>query len=112
VARSISSATVRRPFHEPLYDVDPRTGDSIEIFYADEVLAKSFGTRAGYFWWRCQPRFLPDCPPKGPFAISYLAYRHAASRWFDAERMPGVSVLRGGRPSPLRLPVETRRRTL
>ena len=28
--------------HEPLYDVDPRTGASIEVFYADRAL-ETFG---------------------------------------------------------------------
>ena len=36
--------------YEPLYDVDPRSGATIEVFYADRVLAKSFGTRARWFW--------------------------------------------------------------
>ena len=31
--------------HEPIYDIVPETGVSIEVFYADRVLAESFGTR-------------------------------------------------------------------
>ena len=38
----ITSRPGRRAAYEPLYDIDPRTGASIEIFYADRVLAKSF----------------------------------------------------------------------
>jgi hypothetical protein len=82
VARSITSATAQRPLYEPLSDADPRTGDSIEIFFADEVLAKSLGARMGWFWWACRPGLLPDCPPKGPFATGYLACGDAANLWF------------------------------
>jgi hypothetical protein len=60
---------------EPLYDIDPRTGDTVEIFYADGALAKSFGTRSGWFWWSCQRGSLPDRAPTGPFQTSYAAYR-------------------------------------
>jgi hypothetical protein len=81
VARAISSAIKRRPLYEPLCDVDPRTGDSVEVFYADDVLAKSFGRHAGWFWWSCQVGCLPKGPPSGPFTTSYLAYRNAATRW-------------------------------
>lgn len=34
--------------HEPLYDIDPRTGASIEVFYADRAL-ETFGRR-GVGW--------------------------------------------------------------
>ncbi len=66
-----------RSAHGPLYDVNPRTGAWIEVFYADRSL-ETFGRgNAGWFWWsgRC------GCPrngsPMGPFATSYAAYRHA-----------------------------------
>ena len=46
MARAVISDPKRRPALEPLYeDIDPRTGASIEVFYADRVLAGSFGTR-------------------------------------------------------------------
>ena len=78
MARAVISDPKRRPAFEPLYDIDPRTGASIEVFYADRVLAASFGTRgAGWCWWTCQPGRLPDGPPTGPFATSYAAYRDA-----------------------------------
>ena len=36
---------------EPLYDINPQTGVSIEVLYADRAL-ESFGRRgAGLFWW-------------------------------------------------------------
>ncbi len=61
---------------EPLYDIDPQTGASVEIFYADRALATSFGARAGWFWWACQPACLPGAVA-GPFTDNYLAYRDA-----------------------------------
>jgi hypothetical protein len=80
------SKSVRCDPHEPLYDVDPRTGAAIEVFYADDVLAKSFGTHPGWFWWSCRRGFLPDGVPTGPFATSYAAYRDVASRWITSPR--------------------------
>ena len=65
---------------EPLYDVDPRTRATIEVFYADRALAVSFGLRgAGWVWWSCTRGLTPDTPPRGPFATSYGAYRAALS---------------------------------
>jgi hypothetical protein len=84
----VTSKLERRAAYEPVYDVDPRTGASIEVFYADEVLAKSFGTRSGWFWWSCRHDFLLEDPPTGLFATSYAAYRNVTSLWmltFNAE---------------------------
>jgi len=79
VARAVISNPKRHTSCEPLYDIDPQTGGSIEIFYADRVLAISFGMRdAGWFRWSCQPACLPEDPPVGPFATSYAAYRNFA----------------------------------
>ncbi len=79
MARGVISDPKRRTACEPLYDIDPQTGASVEIFYADRALASSFGTRdAGWFWWACQPACLPEGPPIGPFATSYAAYRNFA----------------------------------
>ena len=36
--------------HEPLYDIDPRTGASIEVFYADRALETFGRCGAGWFW--------------------------------------------------------------
>jgi hypothetical protein len=63
--------------HEPLYDIDPRTGDAIEVFYADRELETFGRCGAGWFWWSRRRGFSPDRPPTGPFATSYAAYRHA-----------------------------------
>jgi hypothetical protein len=78
MARAIVTARAKRPAYEPLYDIDPRSGASIEVFYADRVLAESFGRPgAGWCWWSCQPGCLPDALPAGPFATCYAAYRDA-----------------------------------
>jgi hypothetical protein len=85
MARAVVCDPKRRAINEPLYDVDPRTGASVEIFYADNVLAKSFGASGpGWFWWTCRRGCLPEEMPAGPFATSYGAYRDmAAHRGID-----------------------------
>ena len=67
----------QRAVDEPLYDIDPQTGDTVEIFYADGALAKSFGTRPGWHWWSCRRGSPPDGAVTGPFPTSYRAYRAA-----------------------------------
>jgi hypothetical protein len=67
----------QRGRHEPLFDVDPRTGASFEVFYWDRTL-ETFGKYgAGWFWWSRRRGFSPNGPATGPFATSYAAYRHA-----------------------------------
>ena len=76
----------QRPCREPLFDINPQTGVSIEVFYADRAL-ETFGRGgAGWFWWPADARLSADGAPTGPFATSYAAYRHAmktpaASAW-------------------------------
>jgi hypothetical protein len=78
VARAVISDPKRHTAFEPLYDFDPKTGARVEVFYADRVLADSFGGRGpGWFWWTCQCGCLPDAPI-GPFATGYAAFREAA----------------------------------
>lgn len=78
MARAIICDPKRRSAYEPLYDIDPQTGATIEVFYADRVLAASFGARgAGWFRWTFQRGCLPDGPPSGPYTTSYRAYRDA-----------------------------------
>jgi hypothetical protein len=63
--------------YEPLYEIDPHTGVAIEIFYADRVLAASFGMGgAGWYFWSSWPGCRPG-RPTGPFGTSYAAYRGA-----------------------------------
>ncbi len=67
----------QRAGHEPLFDIHPLTGASIEVFYSDRTL-ETFGRRgSGWFWWSRPRGFSPDGPATGPFATSYAAYRHA-----------------------------------
>ena len=82
MARAVVCDPKRRAMHEPFYDIDPRTGPSVEVFYADGLLARSFAARgAGWFWWTCQRGCLPECTPTGPFSSNYLAYRDFATHW-------------------------------
>ena len=60
---------------EPLFDVHPLTGASIEVFYADGLAIGRHD--AGWFWWPRRRGFSPNGPAEGPFATSYAAYRHA-----------------------------------
>jgi hypothetical protein len=86
MARAVISEPKRHTAYEPLYEIDPQTGDSVEIFHADRSVARSFGTSdAGWFWWSCQSGSLPEGEPSGPFASAYLAYRDVATRWTNAD---------------------------
>ncbi len=62
---------------EPIYDINPRTGAAIEVFYADRAL-ETFGWQGAGWFWCCRRRgFSAVGPATGPFATSYAAYRHA-----------------------------------
>jgi hypothetical protein len=75
--RAPTSNPRRGAGREPLFDVHPQTGVSIEVFYADRTL-ETFGRGgAGWFWWSRRRGCSPDGPSTGPFATSYAAYRHA-----------------------------------
>jgi hypothetical protein len=51
----ITSSPSRGPAYEPLYDIDPHTGATIEVFYVDAVLVRSFRAHGpGWFWWSCR----------------------------------------------------------
>jgi len=69
----------QRAHREPLFDVHPQTGVSIEVFYADRSL-ETFGRGgAGWFWWCRRRGASPNGSPTGPFPTSYAAYRHATT---------------------------------
>jgi hypothetical protein len=80
VPRAPTSNPNQRASHEPLYDVDPQTGATIEVFYADRALETFCRCGAGWFWQSRRRGFSPDGSPTGPFATSYAAYRHAVVR--------------------------------
>ena len=63
--------------HESLYDIEPQTGTTFEVFYADRTLETFGRCGAGWFWWPRRRGCSPDSSPAGPFATSYSAYRHA-----------------------------------
>jgi len=73
--------------HEPLFDIHPLTGASIEVFYVDRTL-ETFGRGAsGWFCWSRRPGFAPSSPATGPFPTSYSAYRSAMNT--AAQSPPG-----------------------
>jgi hypothetical protein len=67
----------QRAEHQPLYDINPATGVSIEVFYSDRTLETFGRDGCGWFWWPRRRGCSPDGSPSGPFATSYAAYRHA-----------------------------------
>jgi hypothetical protein len=73
------SVSTDRPHqrHEPLFDVHPVTGVSIEVFYADTSLVSFGRSGAGWFWQLRQPGRAPEGKARGPFPTSYSAYRDA-----------------------------------
>jgi hypothetical protein len=52
--------------HEPLFDVDPRTGASIEVFYTDRSLETFGRCGPGWFWWSRRRGCSPNSSPTGP----------------------------------------------
>jgi hypothetical protein len=69
------SAGVARAKLEPLYDIDPRTGVTIEVFYADRAL-ETFGWGGGGWFWHARRRgFAPDGLAHRPFPTSYTSCR-------------------------------------
>jgi hypothetical protein len=63
--------------HDPLFDIVPETGVSIEVFYLDRTLETFGRCGAGWFCWPRRRGCSPDGPATGPFPTSYAAYRHA-----------------------------------
>jgi hypothetical protein len=56
---------------DPLYEIDPESGVSIEVSYADRALETFGRDGAGWVWWPCRRGYSPNGPPTGPFATSY-----------------------------------------
>jgi hypothetical protein len=73
----MTSNSKQRAAREPLYDIDPRTGIRIDVFYADRTLETFGRCGSGWFWCSRRPGFSPDGPASGPFPTSFSAYRHA-----------------------------------
>ncbi len=68
MAIAISSRPARRA-QCAFYDVDPRSGETIEIFYADALVAQSFGAHAAGWYWRYRQPDLSVDVPVGPFLV-------------------------------------------
>ena len=66
----MTSKLEQRAAHEPLYDIDPQTGVSIEVFYAHRALETFSRRGAGWFWRARRRGFSPDGPTTGPFPTS------------------------------------------
>ena len=62
---------------EPLFDVHPLTGATIEVFYADRIMETFGRCGAGWFWCSRRRGYAPTGPATGPFATRYGAYRYA-----------------------------------
>jgi hypothetical protein len=77
VPRALASNTRQRARHEPIFDINPVNGASIEVFYSDRTLETFDRGGAGWFCWSRRRGFSPNGSPVGPFATSYAAYRHA-----------------------------------
>jgi hypothetical protein len=71
------SSADRPQRNEPIFDIDPVTGRSIEVFYADRTLETFGRDGAGWFWWPRRRGFTPIGPACGPFPTNYSAYRNA-----------------------------------
>ena len=62
--------------HEPLFDIDPRTGISIEVFFADRTMETFGRCGAGWFWWCAPARLLARQAGRlGRLLQRYAAYR-------------------------------------
>jgi hypothetical protein len=69
--------TMSRHRHEPLFDIHPVSGISLEVFYTDRTLETFGQCGAGWFWWLRGRGCAPEGKATGPFPTSYSAYRHA-----------------------------------
>ena len=79
--------------HKPLYDIDPQTGATIEVFFADRALETFGRCGAGWFWCFRRRGFSPVDPATGPFPTSYSAYRHALNAATSSSSVPHLAAL-------------------
>jgi hypothetical protein len=61
MATTVNSQSMRRTSFA-LYEIDPKSGATVEIFYADIALAQYFGARGADWYWRyrqtnCAPQY-------------------------------------------------------
>ena len=74
-----TSPSRQRARYEPLYEVDPRTGVSIQVLYMDRTLETFGRCGTGWFWWPRRRDRSPEGAATGPFPTSYAAFRHAVN---------------------------------
>jgi hypothetical protein len=75
MATAISSRAARR-VEFAFYEIS-KSGQTIEIFFADRVFARSFGARAAGWYWRYRQADCSPGKPTGPFLVCLDAYRDA-----------------------------------
>jgi hypothetical protein len=80
--QTLTAGAGKHAGREPLYDIHPQTGASIEVFYADRSMETFGRCGAGWFWWPRRCGSAPTGPPAGPFSTSYAAYRDAVKAKF------------------------------
>jgi hypothetical protein len=56
----VTSIMKQRAAHEPLYDINPATGASFEVFYSDRTLVTFGRGGSGWFWWSRRRDFSPE----------------------------------------------------
>ena len=79
-SQTLAPTPGQRAGRQPLFDIHPQTGATIEVFYADRTLETFGRCGAGWFWCSRRSGLPPDGPATGPFPTSYAAYRHAMNR--------------------------------
>jgi hypothetical protein len=79
---TLTAGPGKRAGREPLFDVHPQTGATIEVFYADRTLETFGRCGAGWFCWSRRRGSAPTGPATGPFSTRYAAYRHAVKAKF------------------------------
>src|SRR5712671_6808514 len=79
--QTLTAGPGRHAGREPLYDVHPQTGATIEVFYSDRTMETFGRCGAGWFWCSRRRGSAPAGPATGPFPTSYAAYRHAMNQY-------------------------------
>jgi hypothetical protein len=75
--QTLTAGPGKRAGREPLFDIHPQTGATIEVFYSDRTMETFGRCGAGWFWWFRRRGFSPAGPATGPFATRYAACRNA-----------------------------------
>src|SRR4051794_24934094 len=88
--QSLAPGAGTRAGREPLFDVHPQSGTTIEVFHADPALETFGRCGAGWFWWPRRRGFAPEGSPTGPFATPYAAYRHCLGAGLGAKGKPSI----------------------